>query len=296
MSTKVRRIDYYPDEYIAGIAGVLKADEQGVYWMVCTLIMSEGGPVDFNDRRIAGLCNIRPADARRIVKRLLELGKLSQIDGKLCQKRAQSEVERSANRIQSASESGAKGGRPRRKDQENQQTAKANGFEAEKLTTNYQLPTSNQEEEPSCPKPAKGRISYPADFEDLWKAYPTDALMSKKTAYERWKRLDDADRAELMASIPAFKAHCQKNPDYRPVHAERYISQRRFEGFAEQAKLSYENTGTRIFAGTPQWDAWRAHRVKKIGRVAYMDECGQNGTGFLVPTEWPPTDRSEQAA
>lgn len=167
MSSKVRKIDYYPDEYIAGVGGVLKADEQGVYWMVCTLIMSEGGAIEDNPRRVASLCGIRPADAKRIVGRLLSLGKLTlDNEGKLSQKRAQSEVERSANRIQSASENGAKGGRPAGKAEENQDTPKAGGSETEKLTTNYQLATEEKNsrrgaEAPVEDKPAGGEGTDP---------------------------------------------------------------------------------------------------------------------------------------
>lgn len=141
MSGKARHVDFYPDEYISGVAGHLRADEQGVYWMVCSLIMSEGAPVEYSDRRLAGLCRVRPADIRRIVNRLVEVKKLTLDGGKLSQKRAQSEVERASNRIQTASENGAKGGRPEKKHQQKQQTEKAGGFSAEKLTTNYQLPT-----------------------------------------------------------------------------------------------------------------------------------------------------------
>ncbi|WP_022727246.1 DUF1376 domain-containing protein [Fodinicurvata sediminis] len=142
---KVRRVDYYPDEYIAGVGNVLRADEAGVYWMVCTLIMSEGGPIPYNDRRLAGLCMIRPSQLRRIIEKLVDMGKLGLDDGnKLYQKRAQSEVERASKRIQSASENGAKGGRPSQKTQENQDKGKAIGLSAEKLTTNHQPPTTNQ--------------------------------------------------------------------------------------------------------------------------------------------------------
>ena len=35
-----------------------------------------------------------------------------------------------------------------------------------------------------------------------------------------------------------FKDYCRKNPTYRPVHAERFLSQKRFEGFAQAGALS----------------------------------------------------------
>jgi uncharacterized protein YdaU (DUF1376 family) len=149
---KARHVDFYFDEYIAGVAGSLNAEEQGAYWMICALIMSEGGPIENNPRRLAMLCGVRPADIKRLIEKLIRKGKIRvQSDGKLCQNRAQSEVEKSLNRIQSASERGSKGGRPNGKIKENQPAEKAPGSFPSNLTTNHQPPTSNLEvkEEPT---------------------------------------------------------------------------------------------------------------------------------------------------
>jgi hypothetical protein len=72
---------------------------------------------------------------------------------------------------------------------------------------------------------------YPEAFELFWRDYPTDALMSKKRAFVQWKRLGETDRVAARAAIPGFRDYCRKNPTYRPVHAERFLSQRRFDGF-----------------------------------------------------------------
>lgn len=81
-----------------------------------------------------------------------------------------------------------------------------------------------------APKPSRKRNAYPPEFDALWAAYPVDQNMSKKEAFDAWKRLDDGDRTAVMASVPAFRAYCSKNPDYRPIHLCRYIQKRRFEG------------------------------------------------------------------
>lgn len=104
---------------------------------------------------------------------------------------------------------------------------------------------SKKEEKDSCPKPAAGRISYPSEFEDAWKAYPTDKLMSKKDALNAWKKLAEDDRALVARSIPAFVAHCAANPSYRPVHFVRYITSRRFDGMADDSQpMSREPAGS----------------------------------------------------
>lgn len=81
-------------------------------------------------------------------------------------------------------------------------------------------------------KPKRQRNAYSAAFEEFWQAYPTDPLMSKANAAKQFERLSDEDQRRAINAVPDFRAHCHKNPDYRPVHAERFISQRRFDGFA----------------------------------------------------------------
>lgn len=97
--------------------------------------------------------------------------------------------------------------------------------------------TSEVPSDPSKPKPhpVKTRTPYPEPFEAFWREYPTDALMSKKAALAQWQRLDQPSREAATAAIPAFKEYCRKNTTYRPVHAQRFLSERRFEGFAHEA-------------------------------------------------------------
>lgn len=176
---KARRVDFYPDEYITGVGGVLTAEQQGVYWMICSLIMSEGGAIEFNDRRLAGLCRTRPADIRRVVAGLVEAGKIvRQSDGKLWQKRSQSEVEMSLKRIQSAAENGANGGRPPKKAKQNQQSPKPDGSFAEKLTTNYQLPTEVKEEPSGSSKKRGTRLSPEWSLLPEWRQWAKDNGLS----------------------------------------------------------------------------------------------------------------------
>jgi hypothetical protein len=70
-------------------------------------------------------------------------------------------------------------------------------------------------------------------FEEFWKAYPTDPLMSKKKARAEWERLNLADRAAAIKTVPAFRALCASRVNYRPVHAWRFLAERRFDGFMQ---------------------------------------------------------------
>lgn len=98
--------------------------------------------------------------------------------------------------------------------------------------------TSGLQPDPSKPEPksASRKTPYPEAFEAFWREYPTDALMSKKKTFEQFKRLDQTSQEAARAAIPAFKDYCRKNATYRPVHAQRFLSERRFDGL-EKAKL-----------------------------------------------------------
>lgn len=137
---KSRYIEYRPDEYIAGVAAKLNFEEQGMYWMICSLIMSHGGPIENDIDHIAGLGKMTRTKARNLLAKLLVKGKITENDGILSQKRSENEVILSLERIENASKNGAKGGRPRNK---NNGLTKAKVISTKKLTNNQEPITNN---------------------------------------------------------------------------------------------------------------------------------------------------------
>jgi len=90
----------------------------------------------------------------------------------------------------------------------------------------------SREEAEKIPLSAGADLSGDHSFEEFWKAYPTDPLMSKKKAREQWLRLSPDDRASAIRTVPAFRELCAARVNYRPVHAWRFLAERRFDGFA----------------------------------------------------------------
>jgi hypothetical protein len=115
---------------------------------------------------------------------------------------------------------------------------------------------------------SRSKKSYPEDFEAFWKAYPTDPIMSKSKAFEKWQRLNAPDRAAAAAAIRAFRKHCAQNPTYRPVHAERFLSQRRFDGLTATAPA--DEAGA-----TAAWDGRAAPLVAEIGAAKFLAWFGE---------------------
>ena len=124
------------------------------------------------------------------------------------------------------------------------------------------------------------RVSYPPDFEAFWTAFPTDALMSKKAAGLVWSRMTEDVRQLAMASLPAFRAYCTSKPDYRPVHAVRYLTQERFVGFSEVVSKA----AGKVFVakGTPQWTAWQ-----RVQHSSCVTSAEHRQDGWWFESEWP---------
>lgn len=230
--SKVRRVDYYADEYISGVAGVLKGVEQAVYWMICSLVISEGGLIVRNEERIAMLCGVRVSEARKIVQKLIDLGKITvDSEGKLAQKRALSEVERASKRIQTASENGGKGGRSPKKAEQNQGGAKAGGFSSEKLTTttNHQQTTTNLPPTPNGggdlfgsveeePDPPAERTSDAPASDDVTAAVEAYNEVAARAGLPKAQVLNDKRRKRLRerlkecGGLPVWRAALAKIP------------------------------------------------------------------------------------
>lgn len=139
--------------------------------------------------------------------------------------------------------------------------------ETQRNAPDTETETDNRNSDPSdlhsCPNPApkRGRASYPDDFENFWKAYPTDPNMSKKEAHAAWKRMAPEDRQRATAAVPAFREYCAGKPDYRPVHACRFLTQQRYEGFA-QTPSSNNQTSAPPEAWMPSDEELRARYAR----------------------------------
>lgn len=282
------------DAYLADTTH-LSTEEHGAYLLLLMAMWRRGGSVpddDTDNARMTGLSPRRWAAMKARLRPLLILG-----EGEISQKRLRIEWENSEKRREAARRNGEKGGRP--PDNKTNDLGKPRGspqvnpeksFPSLKGTTEADASsvlevanaTLSETNISDLPKPRKRREKYPDDFEVFWTAYPTDALMSKKAASVCWARLDDEAKQLVMTSLPAFKAYCSSHPDYRPVHANRYLGQERYVGFAATAA----KIAGRVFVAvdSPEWEAWQ--RVKRTPRYRSEEHKVE---GWHFPSRWPPT-------
>lgn len=112
MSTKARRFDLYPDEFIVGTLD-LTLEERGLYMTICCLLYSRGKPIERNHADLAKKCGCSARLLATVLQRLLDKRKLYlTADGLISNERCEQEIARAAKRIERAREAGLEGGRP----------------------------------------------------------------------------------------------------------------------------------------------------------------------------------------
>jgi hypothetical protein len=128
---------------------------------------------------------------------------------------------------------------------------------------------------------------YSAEFEEkFWKPYPRTPTMSKLEAWKAWEKSPD-DHAAIVAAVPRYAAWLRSKPDHPIVHACRFITQRRFDGFGSP-EAPTRPAGT--FYAKPEsaelaaWDLWS--KRTRGGKRMLRDRGG----GWWVDSQWPPGD------
>ena len=153
-------------------------------------------------------------------------------------------------------------------------------------------------DKPDLVKAKRTRTEYPQDFLAFYTAYPSDPGMSKAEAFKAWGKLSTDEQAKAFAAIPAFKVWVGKQgKDYRTVHACRYLSQKRFDGFDAVQTSQPTITLYPVRRDSPEWRAWCEHKgVSSHVDTDLRDVDGHIiGRGWMFPSQWPPNHEARAA-
>lgn len=200
MAHKPRRFDLSPDNFIAGVSGVLTADELGVYWALCLLVYSEGGPIVYDEMRLkAFLRNTHLKTIRAAVVRLETLSKITLNGSELMVKGCLNPIESAVNRVSKAIENGSKGGRP---SNNNNSLGKPDGSFDEKLTTT----SNNQPPPPSIESSLRSDVIKAKRAFQIPEGFPTVEAMASAVRY--WDGKSRRDLSEQCREIAEqFRDH-----------------------------------------------------------------------------------------
>jgi hypothetical protein len=209
--TKVRRIDFYPDEWLAGTAR-LKPMQVAVYITACAMIYSHGEAVEREDLRLTVGCPGRAFEDA--LAHLLKLGKLVEEGTRIDSKRCATELQKSRERIAKAAQDGRKGGRPRKNPNG---LEKGSGFFHEKPTNNHQPSEESgssteslepREESANAPPPPKSAPAplHEGDAPGVGYAFVGRVIRLTSRDFERWRR--------TYHTIPDMTAELQSADDF----------------------------------------------------------------------------------
>lgn len=81
-------VKWFSGDFLNGVAD-LEADEGWVYVIALNLIYDRGGPIPFEPDRLARRCRLRRNVVERVVRQLVDAGKLTMIEGKLSNPKAE---------------------------------------------------------------------------------------------------------------------------------------------------------------------------------------------------------------
>lgn len=204
--TKVRYVDFYHDEWLAGTIG-LDPFDIGIYITACAMIYSRGGAVERDDLKRAVRCHGHAFKAA--LERLLRGGKLHERGSQITCKRCSNELQKAVKRVANAAQNGAKGGRPPRNPNG---LDKPSGYNAraEPRTTNLE-----DSVEPSgstgADAPAHPPEEQPKDqVKEVWDRGPRLLGHSARSLIGKCRR-DFGDFA-VMEALLATEAACASQP------------------------------------------------------------------------------------
>jgi len=288
----------YASKLLGALAG-MKADQKLVYQIVLLRIYEVGGPCSDPLDAIVQRVGLNKRRVSEALDYLFKVGKFERKPDGIINPFADQIIRDQTVLRTELSRAGQEGAKRRWKKHETNQhnghglphteaIATPIAFDAQLDLQGLSLSSKEELRESPVPKKGAGRNQYPDDFDSFWKSYPTDANMSKFEAFKEWQRLGPDDKKAAVDSVPGFVAFCSKDKTYRPIHANRYLSKRRFEGHL--AAVKKQGKYVDISSSDASWNAWRSFYLDAGRRasVKLMDDAMNQRKTFPVPDLWPP--------
>lgn len=201
--------------------GHLRALEHGAYLLLLFHHWSTGTLPD-DDRQLAAIACMTPGEWKKARPILIKFFGEGWRHG-----RVEKDLAAAKESYEKRAKAGEKGGKA--KAEAKQSSSNATAGPEQPLTFNH-LP-----EKVSCPvdKSTRTKQAYSEEFEaKFWQPYPRTPTMSKSEAWKAWMKLTPEQRVASCQAIEPYRQFLRSKPNLETVHACRFLSQQRFEGFA----------------------------------------------------------------
>lgn len=218
---KARYFSFSADEYLVGIRK-LNGTEQGAYWLCCSLMYSENAPIVEDFDELADLLKFRVDHTKRIIDKLVRLGKLQRIVGddgvvKLSCPRVVTEVSASRRRAEANAENGRKGGRPKRKPAETLGSENPPGSFSESLNNKVNCKEEEKGSLDLTPSPKTQKTSLESALGGAAKyRFEGDVIRLTPKDFDKLKRLFPNLNGSFERELAKADAYYHDNPPEKP--------------------------------------------------------------------------------
>ena len=279
----------------------LTLEQEAAYLRVCNAIYIAEQSIPNNPRVLSGLFRCSPGKAKRLLKELIDAGKLAIEDSKIVNQRAMNELstrrQRDVNCAPTARQQQVDD-KCTTSSQENPPSKSLKSNNTEKIppvrARKEQSRAEQKREEPPKPPDHGGgdgimemgnRV-----LELIGISFSDPSWFGDFTSISKW--IGDGLDFELdifPAIQQAVASRRKKAPNFRPRNLN-YFDRPVREWHSRRKPDSGLVDHFLAKKDTPQWIAWRNHRLSEGERVQAMDSM----ESWSVPTEWPPGTHPNQ--
>lgn len=218
----------YVSDYLADTPHLSTA-ENGAYMLLIMTYWQRGKPLPVDDKKLARIARATPEEWAVLREEVMDLFTLD--EGVYRHKRIDDELEKAAGKIEQAKRAGKASAASRYKRNGNARSTDVQR-EGQRNGNHTELDTDTEGNSKELPTRKPARKTYPDDFEAFWQAYPDRQGTSKAEAASEWQKLNADDKRLASDRLTQFKQWiARQGSDYRTLHACRYLSKRRWEGF-----------------------------------------------------------------
>ena len=170
---RIPYFDFYPVDFMNGVRG-LSAQDVGVYTMVLCRVYEENGPIEFNTMRLSTYCGMREATFKKVIEKLVALGKFDLSNGVLSNHRAETEIQSRADKLKLNSKAGKASAQKRQQKQQPVSTSVQHPFNH--TDTDTDTDTIKNSPSPTRERPAREiqseDVGTQEQFDEFWSVYP----------------------------------------------------------------------------------------------------------------------------
>jgi len=258
--------NFYVSDFLGGTAHFSPAEKGILIHLLCLCWQTPTGTIPKDEEWI--FRHLRPKNKKEkdIIRSVLK-EKFKTNRGRLYNKRLREERKKSKKMYDNKRDQNRKRKKqPEKAPQSNTLKDKENNFRDQ-----FQ---PKPEPEPNEDKSSSSSDDDKKSFDQFWIEYPATQGQNKEASRKLWIKLGADDKAKAFNCLSLYKKQLKQSNSVA-TYPFIFLRDKIFDTFS----ASSEKTLFVAYKGTPQWKAWKIHKIKS--GIKYIPDT------ITSPTEWP---------